>query len=432
MFFIFTLSIVISKILSWMTKRDKEKFSDFMVPTYRKITYLANTTKNFDFAKDIRIFHMAGIFETEFEKVNRFFMKHNMKHHNRWILCNFGMESFVMIQKIMMYLWLIYSVVYRRMLISDFVLYIGLVTSLTSAISYLLWIYSNIKGNILMVNDYRKLMDWKEDKDTEIICKSIDEVDLNSVEFEFVNVSFKYPGHDDYILKNINIKIKSRMKLAIVGENGAGKTTFVKLILRLYEPNEGDILLNGINIRKFDKNEYFKIFAAVFQNIECFALPLYQNISFKNKEETDFEMIDKALNRSGLSKKINMYEKGVYTNLLKIFSKKGIDLSGGEKQKLAMARALYKDGNVIILDEPTAALDALAEDRMYRKFKKMTENKTCLFISHRLGSTQFCDNIAMFDNGRIVEEGSHEELMKLNGKYAHMFKIQSQYYIEEV
>lgn len=431
MLIICMLSVVISKILSWVTKRDKEKFSDFMAPTYRKITYLANTTKNFDFAKDIRLFHMARIFGNEFGKVNRFFMKHNMKHHNRWILCNFSMEAVVLLQKIMMYIWLVYTVIYKGMLISDFVLYIGLVTSLTNAISYLLWIYSNLKGNSLMVNDYRKLMDWEEDKDTEKVCKNIDEINLDSFEFEFVNVSFKYPGHDNYILKNVNIKIKAGMKLAIVGVNGAGKTTFVKLMLRLYEPSKGKILLNGTDIREFDRKQYFKIFAPVFQNIECFALPLYQNISFKNEEDTDMELIDKVLKRSDLTKKINMYEQGVYTNLLRIFDKKGIDLSGGEKQKLAMARALYKDGGVIILDEPTAAFDALAEDRMYRKFKEMTENKTCLFISHRLGSTQFCDNIVMFDAGSIIEEGSHEELMKLNGKYAYMFNIQSQYYIKE-
>ena len=217
----------------------------------------------------------------------------------------------------------------------------------------------------------------------------------------------------------------------ITGFLGAGKTTFVKLMLRLYEPSKGKILLNGTDIREFDRKQYFKIFAPVFQNIECFALPLYQNISFKNEEDTDMELIDKVLKRSDLTKKINMYEQGVYTNLLRIFDKKGIDLSGGEKQKLAMARALYKDGGVIILDEPTAAFDALAEDRMYRKFKEMTENKTCLFISHRLVSTQFCDNIVMFDAGSIIEEGSHEELMKLNGKYAYMFNIQSQYYIKE-
>lgn len=160
-------------------------------------------------------------------------------------------------------------------------------------------------------------------------------------------------------------------------------------------------------------------------------MPIYQNISFAEEDKTDMNKINKVLEQSGLSEKINSYEKGVHTNLLKIFDKEGIDLSGGEKQRLAMARALYKDGKVVILDEPTAALDALAEDRMYREFENMIKGKTAVFISHRLGSTRFCDKIAMFEDGMIVEEGTHEELMEKNGKYAYMFGIQSQYYEEK-
>ena len=177
--------------------------------------------------------------------------------------------------------------------------------------------------------------------------------------------------------------------------------------------------------------KYFKLFSPVFQNVECFAMPIYQNISFAEEDKTDMNKINEVLEQSGLSEKINSYEKGIHTNLLKIFDKEGIDLSGGEKQRLAMARALYKDGKVVILDEPTAALDALAEDRMYREFENMIYGKTAVFISHRLGSTRFCDKIAMFEDGTIVEEGTHEELMAKNGKYAYMFGIQSQYYDEK-
>ena len=280
-----------------------------------------------------------------------------------------------------------------------------------------------------MVNDYRNLMEWQEDKESHTPDEGqISNVEFEQYEFKFENVSFKYPGHDNYVLKNINFTLKSGSKLAVVGVNGAGKTTFIKLIMKLYEPTEGRILLNGVDIRKYEREAYFKLFSPVFQNVECFALPIYQNISFADEERTDMERVQEALEKSGLMKKISMYEKGVHTNLLKIFDENGIDLSGGERQRLAMARALYKGGKVVILDEPTAALDALAEDRMYREFEDMVGKKTSIFISHRLGSTHFCDKIAMFEDGEIVEEGTHQQLMKLNGKYAYMFNIQSQYY----
>ncbi len=423
------MSVIVAKILSFVTRLDKEKFTDYMAPTYRKINYLERTTRNFDFAKDIRLFHMSGIFKNQFDQLNTLFIKKNREHHNRWILCNFGMESIILIQKTLMYVWLVYLVVTTGMSISDFVLYIGLITTFNDAIGNLSWIFSYMKLNSLMVNDYRNFVEWKEEKESKSPDEDvITDLDFDHYEFEFQNVSFKYPGHDEYVLKNINFKINSGMNLAIVGINGAGKTSFIKLIMKLYEPTEGRILLNGVDIKKYNREAYYKIFSPVFQNVECFALPVYQNISFADKKETDMDRIDRVLKKSGLDEKINSYEHGSRTNLLKIFDEKGIDLSGGERQRLAMARALYKDGKVIILDEPTAALDALAEDRMYREFESMVGKKTSIFISHRLGSTQFCDKIAMFEDGRIVEEGTHEELMRWNKKYAYMFNIQSKYY----
>ena len=280
-----------------------------------------------------------------------------------------------------------------------------------------------------MINDYRNFVAWEEHKETASANEGhITDINLDQFEFKFENVSFKYPGHENYVLKNVNLTINDGTKLAVVGVNGAGKTTFIKLIMKLYEPNEGRILLNGVDIKEYNREEYFKLFSPVFQNVECFAMPIYQNISFAEEENTDMDKVNAVLEQSGLKAKIDSYEKGIHTNLLKIFDKEGIDLSGGEKQRLAMARALYKGGKVVILDEPTAALDALAEDKMYREFEKMIQGKTAVFISHRLGSTRFCDNIAMFENGTVVEEGTHDELMAKNGKYAYMFQIQSQYY----
>lgn len=426
------ISFGIVKISSFFTKRDKIKFSDAMAPTWRKMNYLESTTKNFDFAKDIRLFNMSNAFFNQLSGVNETYKELNRKHHNRMVLWEVSLGSVLIVQKILMYTWLVYNVVTGAYQISDFVLYVGLVSTFHASVGYVNWIYSDMRTNSLMINDYRNFVDWKEDRETaDEKDGHITEINLDKFEFRFENVSFKYPGHDNYVLKNVNLTIKNGAKLAVVGVNGAGKTTFIKLMMKLYEPSEGRILLNDADIKEYNREEYFKLFSPVFQNVECFAMPIYQNISFAEEDKTDMNKINEVLEQSGLSEKINSYEKGIHTNLLKIFDKEGIDLSGGEKQRLAMARALYKDGKVIILDEPTAALDALAEDRMYREFENMIHGKTAVFISHRLGSTRFCDKIAMFEDGTIVEEGTHEELMAKNGKYAYMFGIQSQYYDEK-
>lgn len=426
------ISFGIVKISSFFTKRDKIKFSDAMAPTWRKMNYLESTTKNFDFAKDIRLFNMSNAFFNQLSGVNETYKELNRKHHNRMVLWEVSLGSVLIVQKILMYTWLVYNVVTGAYQISDFVLYVGLVSTFHASVGYVNWIYSDMRTNSLMINDYRNFVDWKEDRETaDEKDGHITEINLDKFEFRFENVSFKYPGHDNYVLKNVNLTIKNGAKLAVVGVNGAGKTTFIKLMMKLYEPSEGRILLNDVDIKEYNREEYFKLFSPVFQNVECFAMPIYQNISFAEEDKTDMNKINEVLEQSGLSEKINSYEKGIHTNLLKIFDKEGIDLSGGEKQRLAMARALYKDGKVVILDEPTAALDALAEDRMYREFENMIYGKTAVFISHRLGSTRFCDKIAMFEDGTIVEEGTHEELMTKNGKYAYMFGIQSQYYDEK-
>ena len=426
------ISFGIVKISSFFTKRDKIKFSDAMAPTWRKMNYLESTTKNFDFAKDIRLFNMSNAFFNQLSGVNETYKELNRKHHNRMVLWEVSLGSVLIVQKILMYTWLVYNVVTGAYQISDFVLYVGLVSTFHASVGYVNWIYSDMRTNSLMINDYRNFIDWKEDRETaDEKDGHITEINLDKFEFRFENVSFKYPGHDNYVLKNVNLTIKNGAKLAVVGVNGAGKTTFIKLMMKLYEPSEGRILLNDVDIKEYNREEYFKLFSPVFQNVECFAMPIYQNISFAEEDKTDMNKINEVLEQSGLSEKINSYEKGIHTKLLKIFDKEGIDLSGGEKQRLAMARALYKDGKVIILDEPTAALDALAEDRMYREFENMIHGKTAVFISHRLGSTRFCDKIAMFEDGTIVEEGTHEELMAKNEKYAYMFGIQSQYYDEK-
>ena len=202
-------------------------------------------------------------------------------------------------------------------------------------------------------------------------------------------------------------------------------------MLRLYEPTEGEILLNGVNIKEYSKRSYYRAFAPVFQDVELFAFPLAENVSMQLPENTDIKKAEKCLIDAGMEEKLGELPAGVSTEILKIIHDDGVDLSGGEKQKLALARALYKDAPVVVLDEPTAALDALAESRLYNDFDKLIGGKTAVYISHRLSSTQFCRNVAVFKEGRLAEYGTHEELMEKDGTYAEMFRIQAQYYVEE-
>ena len=423
---LFVLSYASYKILDNTMKEDKKKHNDVMQPVYRKINYMDDISKNFGYAKDIRLFGMFGWFSFIYEDLNKKLFKNHTEHHNRWIFCDLRMNLLVLIQMVILYAWLVYMMFARGMSIGNFTLYVGLVNTFTSNITGLFFMMSFVHKNKLEFDDYRTFMEWKE-KDQSGTIKAID---LGEYEFIFENVSFKYPGQDTYALKNVNLTIRKGMKLAIVGINGAGKTTFTKLLMRLYEPTEGRILLNGTDIRKYDRQKYFNIFAPVFQNVETFAFPIWKNVSLKTEKETNKEEVASALKGSGLDAKVDKFSKGMETEVQKIFHEDGINFSGGEKQRLGMARSLYRKAKVIVLDEPTAALDALAENRMYQEFNNMVQGKTSIFISHRLSSTRFCDEIIMFENGGIVERGTHEELIANAGRYANMYDLQSQYYKE--
>ena len=259
-------------------------------------------------------------------------------------------------------------------------------------------------------------------------------VDKEIREIEFRNVSFKYPGTDKMILDNISIKIRSGEHLSIVGLNGAGKTTFIKLLCRLYDPTSGEILVNGVNIKEYDYQQYMTLFAPVFQDFRLFAFPIEENIMLTDGEdeqysEEDSLKVDKIIELVNLKEMLGKLEKGKKTIMFKYFDESGIEPSGGEQQKIAIARALYKESPVVILDEPTAALDPIAEYEIYRQFHTLVGDKTAFYISHRLSSCRFCDNIAVFSDGRIAEYGNHDALIKIvGGIYAKMFEAQAQYY----
>lgn len=248
----------------------------------------------------------------------------------------------------------------------------------------------------------------------------------NDYEIEFCDVSFKYPSSDSYALRNVSLKFKNAERLAVVGMNGSGKTTFIKLLCRLYDPTEGKILLNGVDIRKYDYDEYMSIFSVVFQDFKLFSFSLGQNIAAS--VEYNKAKVEDCLNEAGFSNRLQEMIDGVDTWLYKDFDEKGVEISGGEAQKIALARALYKDAPLIILDEPTAALDPIAEYEIYSKFNEIVGSKTAIYISHRLSSCRFCDDIAVFDNGQIVQRGRHDELVDSDGKYHELWYAQAQYY----
>lgn len=421
------ISFVQFLFFRYTVKKDKKNVWDKLAPVWRKLNYMRYTTQNFDSAKDIRLFGMKKWLSGKQHEIISEKQDKILYSKNLWIYNSLFSHSMLVLSTAAVYGILIFTVLGTDMSIGDFTLYVGLSTTFTSALTNVLNDIGGFKECSLKVDDFRSFIDLETDNEKE--CIPVPKTD--KYRFEFKNVSYRYKGQEGYALKNMNITLEAGKKMAVVGLNGAGKTTFIKLLLRLYDPSEGVILLNGTDIRKFRRKEYYELFSPVFQNVEIFAFPMAENISMKKTEETDRELSRKCAEKAGLKEKLDTLEKGVDTELLKIIHDDGIDLSGGEKQKLALARALYKNAPVIVLDEPTAALDALAEYRLYKSFDEIIGSKSAVYISHRLSSTRFCDSIAMFKAGELIEQGTHEELLAKGGAYAEMFRIQAQYYQDE-
>ena len=309
--------------------------------------------------------------------------------------------------------------------IGSFVLYRGTVERFINAVSTLGAKLGELRNN----NDFlQKIFDYIDlPNEMKLGTLLVEKLDDNRFEIEFRNVSFKYPGRDTYALKNVNFKFRIGERLAFVGMNGSGKTTFIKLLCRLYDPTEGEILLNGINITEYDYQEYLSLFSVVFQDFATFAFTIADNVSAQI--DPDREKVVECLERVGLGDKIRELPKGIDTYVYRWFVNDGVDLSRGELQKVALARALYKDAPFFILDEPTAALDPIAEADVYKRFGDVVGDKTAIFISHRLSSCRFCDNIAVFHEGEMIQYGSHDELVSAtDGKYSELWHAQAQYY----
>lgn len=408
-------------------KKDKKEMWDAMMPHWRKLEYMENVTTDFSYAKDIRLFGMKKFLAKKQKDVYDEELRHWIKSRQYWIYNSIFSHSISLVRQLIITGWLVYSVIAKDLSIGNFTLYLASAGAFSNAINEVLSALSALRERSAHTDDYRSFMDIPCDsgKDTIPVPKA------DKYVFTFENVSFKYKGQEKYALKNLNITIAAGEKLAVVGLNGAGKSTFIKLLLRLYDVTEGRILMNGTDIRRFDRAEYYRLFSPAFQDVTVFAFPMAENVSMSPPNETDREKAEKCVREAGLGDKMDKLEKGIDTELLKVLYDDGVDLSGGEKQKLALARALYKGSDIIVLDEPTAALDALAEYRLYKSFNGLVGNRTAVYISHRLSSTRFCDRVAMFKDGEMTETGTHEELMAKNGDYAEMFRVQAQYYVED-
>lgn len=304
--------------------------------------------------------------------------------------------------------------------------YIASITALSIGVQSLVSVFGALKHNAPFLKTTFEFLDIPNEMKQGTL--SIQNHEKGDYEIEFRNVSFKYNNQEKYALKNVSLKFKKGERLAVVGMNGSGKTTFIKLLCRLYDPSEGEILLNGINIKDYNYDEYIAIFAVVFQDFKLFSYSLGQNVSAKK----DYDKIKAlhCLEEAGFSERVKNMSKGLDTCLYKDFDDKGVEVSGGEAQKIALARALYKDASFIILDEPTAALDPIAEFEIYSKMNDIVLDKTAVFISHRLSSCRFCNDIAVFNEGEIVQRGSHDELVvDKSGKYYELWNAQAQYYV---
>ena len=427
------LALTVMGVLSFLyyrviLKKDKKEVWDRLAPVWRKSSYMARVTQQPEYAKDIRLFSMIpfllkkqrAVFETREERIDY--------HQDLWNRNMVFGQLMNVICRFLTYTVLYFAIIreINPMSIGSFTLYLALANAFSGALIYLLQRFGDFNRASMEVDDLRSFLELNGEEGENLL--PLPETD--SLELQFHDVSYRYPEADKDALSHLNLTLHPGEKLAVVGLNGAGKTTMIKLLLRLYDPTEGLITLNGTDIRKYLREDYYRLFSPVFQNVELFALPLAENVSMLPMQETDREKAAACLQEAGLGDKLDELPKGLDTELLKIASEEGVDLSGGEKQKLALARALYKGAPVVVLDEPTAALDALAEKQLYERFDRMIGKKSAVYISHRLASTRFCDRIAMFMDGRLAEYGTHDELMAKGGEYAHLFDVQAQYYRE--
>ena len=393
---------------------------------YVKKEYIRDKAQSIELAKDIRIFGLQNWLNDLLRKVHDIYLDFRLKAERKYLLADMTEAVLTMTRNGIAYVYLISMALKEGLGVPEFLLYFTAVTTFTTWVMGILQQVTKLHEQSLDISRVREFIEYPEPfkfEEGEAVPNA------DGYELKLEHVSFRYPEAKEDTIHDLNLTVHPGEKLAIVGLNGAGKTTLVKLLCGLFDPTEGRVLLNGKDIREFNRREYYGLFSAVFQEFSILDVTVAENIAQTNRN-IDYDRIRDCIEKAGLTKTIHELPDGLDTHVGREVYLDGVLFSGGQTQRLMLARALYKDGPILMLDEPTAALDPLAENDIYMKYNDMTAGKTSLFISHRLASTRFCDRIIFVADGRIAEEGTHESLLALGGEYAKLFEVQSRYYQE--
>lgn len=393
----------------------------------KKLRYVTDTGSSTAFGKDMRLYRAGAWFVDLRSSLIGQSMKLTQRIQNRYFAAGIVNALVLLVRDGVAYAWLIYAVRSGQISIADFTLYFGAVTAFSGFVSRMVDSINQLNSANMQMNPLRDFLDHTREPQPES-GTLVETADLKDTSIEFQDVCFSYQTGEK-VLDHLNLKIRAGEKAALVGVNGAGKTTIVKLLCGFYQPDSGRILIGGQDTACFQKTDLRELFSVVFQDIYIPPFTVAENVSMQEAQKTDRGRVRDCLEKAELWEKISMCEQGMDMPVTREITE-GLVLSGGQQQKLLLARALYKNAPILILDEPTAALDPVAESQTYEQFHKTAFNKTTLYISHRLASTRFCDKIAFLSGGRITEEGTHEELMKTGGDYQQMYALQSQYYKE--
>lgn len=424
--------VIVTAVVSYLVGRNADKWSYSHSEEAGQIRhrkgYIINLAMGNEMPKDIRIFGMRGWLDDVWEPTLDLWRDFCNKRELRQLAVKGADVLLSLARNGIAYVYLIRMALADGLSASEFLLYFSAVTGFTSWITTILNSVSELYKTSLQICEFREYMDWPEPFKFEE-GKAVSKDDFDRYELRLEDVSFRYPESGKDTISHINLTIRPGEKLAIVGLNGAGKTTLIKLLCGFLDPTEGRVLLNGQDIREFNRKDYYTLFTAVFQEFSRLQVTVAQNIA-QSFDEIDHARLDQCVERAWLTKVIAELPNGLDTVLGWVMGNSGIWFSGGQLQRLMLARALYKDAPILMLDEPTAALDPIAENEIYQQYNEMTHGRTSVYISHRLASTRFCDRIIFLENGGIAEEGSHDELMALGGRYCRLFDVQSKYYRE--
>lgn len=419
-----TLSII-STTVSFLSEKVYDRIKSGLAMQNRMQQYIDKTVDDVPGGKDIRIFGLSPWLIGKYDRSIRTARKLRFSHDTALFTSDLIETVLNALRTLLCYLYLI-AELQNGMSVTQFVFYLGLISGFAAWFSEISRLVASLKENSRQIDDLRSFVEMENDlKDKgEVPVQGFD-----GLEIVFDHVSYRYENAPNDVLKDVSFTIKPGEHLALVGLNGAGKSTIVKLASGLYLPSKGSIYVNGVDTRKLNRPAFMEHCAAIFQNPFLLSYTIGENITFS--ETYDSEKVRYALKQASILETVEHLPKGIYTYLGKDVNRDGVGLSGGQAQRLLLARALYRNPSLLLLDEPTAALDAIAENEIYEAYNTSLQNKTVLFISHRLASTRFCDNIILLENGKICEQGTHEELMRKNGSYASLFSIQSKYYKEE-